>query len=461
MLKKVKGSKTMKIFLIILFGIFIYFGSQKIIVKRYDNGNISLYEFIATKLYLGVKYPFNSFKILYVEEESRGSFFDSGGGGQGILLSKSICVQNRIDKEDIFQVEIKYILNPLDLIIGSFYEKYNAFSIGVLLNDNSEFERDKNRLTIKLENEISKNVIEKYFSKDTFDLKLDIHNFKKGFETSEEFIRFFNTTSEPLFLYLDIYVDEGLELSNYEKIKRYYEMSKKIVKDLELYLNTKLENDEDWFNFQIQVNFIDKENPKNIFGSYRLIKDNENKDDNKYYDEATEGFELLHNNKMIFEKELYNKIYKDLRENYLKYEKFELENIYNLEVEIETEPLTIFSPDKIKTIKDAIKDANNYNKKFDVLVRIHLNEDKSANYNNKLRKYYEISKKIARNLKIYLDSKEKLGKFSIKILAYSDYPDFFGKYEITDSKEAAYDDFEKIYEEEQIKIQIQRYKGES
>ncbi len=235
-------------------------------------------------------------------------------------------------------------------------------------------------------------------------------------------------------------------------------MSKKIVKDLELYLNTKLESDEDWFNFKIKVNFIDKENPKNIFGSYRLTKNNENKDDNNYYDEATEEFELLHNNKRIFEEELYNKIYKDLKENYLKYEKFELENIYNLEVEIETEPPTIFSPDKIKTIKDAIKDANNYNKKFDVLVRIHLNEDKSLNYDNKLIKYYEISKKVARDLKIYLDSKENLGKFSIKILTYSDYPDFFGKYEITDFKEAAYDDFEKFYEEEQI--QIQRYKIE-
>ncbi len=222
MLKKVKGSKAMKIFLIILFGIFIYFGSQKIIVNRYDNGNISLYEFIATKLYLGVKYPFNSFKILYVEEENRGSFFNSGGGGQGILLSKSIFVQNRINKEDIFQVEIKYILNPLDLIIGSFYEKYNGLSIGVLLNDNSKFERDKNKLTRKLESEISKNVIEKYLSKDTFNLKLDTNSFKKDFETSEEFIRFFNTTYEPLFLYLDIYVDERLELSNYEKIKRYF-----------------------------------------------------------------------------------------------------------------------------------------------------------------------------------------------------------------------------------------------
>ena len=106
MIKKLKGNKKLKVIFIILVITFIYFISQKIIIKTYDNTyKLSLYETSSIKLYLKIKYPLKAFKILYVTNEERFSI-ENGNISDGILTNKIILVGVKNKPGNEFQIGI-------------------------------------------------------------------------------------------------------------------------------------------------------------------------------------------------------------------------------------------------------------------------------------------------------------------------------------------------------------------
>ena len=177
MIKKLKGNKKLKVIFIILVITFIYFISQKIIIKTYDNTyKLSLYETSSIKLYLKIKYPLKAFKILYVTNEERFSI-ENGNISDGILTSKIILVGEKNKPGNEFQIGITYILNPISYLISGIkeittafkysnsdrYVEYNPFYFGILLKDDYKYKNKAKEITIEseLENEVN-NIIKKY-----------------------------------------------------------------------------------------------------------------------------------------------------------------------------------------------------------------------------------------------------------------------------------------------------------
>lgn len=265
MIKKLKGNKKLKVIFIILVITFIYFISQKIIIKTYDNTyKLSLYETSSIKLYLKIKYPLKAFKILYVTNEERFSI-ENGNISDGILTNKIILVGEKNKPGNEFQIGITYILNPISYLISGIkeittafkysnsdrYVEYNPFYFGILLKDDYKYKNKAKEITIEseLENEVN-NIIKKYLKNKEFKILIKIINNEYNnylladlnIKTLKDFINMVQMEDNYFDLKISVIInEENYYLNDNSKIKEYCEISKKILNDLENNLKNKVE----------------------------------------------------------------------------------------------------------------------------------------------------------------------------------------------------------------------------
>lgn len=314
MIKKLKGNKKLKVIFIILVITFIYFISQKIIIKTYDNTyKLSLYETSSIKLYLKIKYPLKAFKILYVTNEERFSI-ENGNISDGILTNKIILVGVKNKPGNEFQIGITYILNPISYLISGIkeittafkysnsdrYVEYNPFYFGILLKDDYKYKNKAKEITIEseLENEVN-NIIKKYLKNKEFKILIKIINNEYNnylladlnIKTLKDFINMVQMEDNYFDLKISVIInEENYYLNDNSKIKEYCEISKKILNDLENNLKNKVELKK--FSFKIDFMKMNNTNFQKIkslpnstlnyfgfaeiskgYGSYSITKD--------------------------------------------------------------------------------------------------------------------------------------------------------------------------------------------